>query len=285
MAPVVDANRKTWADEEEAPEGAGQDEIIEVVFTRKNEAGKTVKVTQKMKRTLVKTVTNHVVAERKKWTKFGDAKGDRPGPNQSTTVVGEKMDLKMGPIDVNVDNAENEGGDKKLNLTKAPLKCRICKGAHFTARCPYKDSMGADSESEMSTKKPEVAPPSEPEGAAGRPGKYVPPSLRGDRAAGSSGPAGESMMMRPRDEYPTLRVSNLTEDATEEDMSQLFKRFGRLQRCFVAKDRETGLCKGFAFISFYSHEDAQKAIDKVNGYGYDNLILKVEFAEPRKDKP
>jgi translation initiation factor 3 subunit G len=36
-----------------------------------------------------------------------------------------------------------------------------------------------------------------------------------------------------------------------------------------------------AFVNFVHREDAEKAISKLNGYGYDNLILRVEWATPR----
>lgn len=59
----------------------------------------------------------------------------------------------------------------------------------------------------------------------------------------------------------------------------MFERFGRVTRVFLAKDRETGKAKGFAFISFLDRADAVKACDKMDGYGYGHLILKVEFAK------
>ena len=37
--------------------------------------------------------------------------------------------------------------------------------------------------------------------------------------------------------------------------------------------------QGFAFVHYYDKSDAQKAIDKLNGFGYDHLILKVEWAK------
>ena len=37
--------------------------------------------------------------------------------------------------------------------------------------------------------------------------------------------------------------------------------------------------QGFAFISFISRQDAQKAIESLDGFGYDHLILKVEWAK------
>jgi RNA recognition motif-containing protein len=47
-----------------------------------------------------------------------------------------------------------------------------------------------------------------------------------------------------------------------------------------AQDRETHQSRGFAFINFFARDDAQKAIDKLDGHGYDHLILSVTWANP-----
>lgn len=100
-------------------------------------------------------------------------------------------------------------------------------------------------------------------------GKYVPPSMRAGAKAG-----GESMHKGGnRDDLPTLRVTNLSEDANDNDLWELFERFGRINRIYVGKDQETGLCKGFAFVSFESKQEAEKAMAKINGLPYDHLIL------------
>jgi len=112
--------------------------------------------------------------------------------------------------------------------------------------------------------------------AAATGGKYVPPSMRG--AAGSRG-AGESMRgTGNRDDLPTLRVTNISEETQENDLRELFGVFGRVARVYVGRDRETGAGKGFAFVSFEDKANAQKAIDKVHGRGYDNLILSVQWS-------
>ena len=59
----------------------------------------------------------------------------------------------------------------------------------------------------------------------------------------------------------------------------MFERWGRVTRVFLAKDRETGRAKGFAFVSFADRMDAAKACTKMDGFGYNNLILRVEFAK------
>jgi translation initiation factor 3 subunit G len=59
----------------------------------------------------------------------------------------------------------------------------------------------------------------------------------------------------------------------------MFERHGRVTRVFLAKDRETGRAKGFAFVSFADRSDAARACEKMDGVGYGHLILRVEFAK------
>lgn len=115
--------------------------------------------------------------------------------------------------------------------------------------------------------------PVEPSAAPTQGGKYVPPSMRG----AGRGP-GEAMG-RPggnRDDLPTLRVTNISEDTQENDLRELFGAFGRVARVYVGRDRETGAGKGFAFVSFEDQEVANRAMEKMHGRGYDNLILSVQ---------
>jgi RNA recognition motif-containing protein len=91
---------------------------------------------------------------------------------------------------------------------------------------------------------------------------------------------GESMS-RPggsRDDLPTLRVTNISEDTQENDLRELFGAFGRVARVYVGRDRETGIGKGFAFVSFEERVVAQRAMEKMNGRGYDSLILNVQWS-------
>jgi len=111
--------------------------------------------------------------------------------------------------------------------------------------------------------------------AASAGGKYVPPSMR----AGAGRGAGESMRgPGNREDLPTLRVTNISEDTLENDLRELFGVFGRVARVYVGRDRETGAGKGFAFVSFEERAVAQKALERVNGKGYDNLILSVQWS-------
>jgi translation initiation factor 3 subunit G len=76
-----------------------------------------------------------------------------------------------------------------------------------------------------------------------------------------------------------LNISQVSELAEEQELREMFERFGRVTRVFLAKDRETQLAKGFAFISFNDRADAAKACEKMDGYGFKHLILRVEFAK------
>nr|XP_009684363.1 PREDICTED: eukaryotic translation initiation factor 3 subunit G [Struthio camelus australis] len=82
------------------------------------------------------------------------------------------------------------------------------------------------------------------------------------------------------DDNATIRVTNLSEDTRETDLQELFRPFGSISRIYLAKDKTTGQSKGFAFISFHRREDAARAIAGVSGFGYDHLILNVEWAKP-----
>ena len=57
----------------------------------------------------------------------------------------------------------------------------------------------------------------------------------------------------------------MSEFAEENDLREIFERFGRVTRVFLAKDRDTNRAKGFAFISFQERSDAAKACEKIDG--------------------
>ncbi|KAG2220285.1 hypothetical protein INT45_009900 [Circinella minor] len=286
---TVTPSKHSWADEIEEEEDAYQPKVFTdengiktIIEFRENEDGKKVKVTRKIRSKLVTEHVNKSVAQRKKWAKFGEEEGNKPGPDLSTTTIGENIPLKLGSTTgKNVDTVAAEEAQEKLRRqAKAKnIMCRICKGEHFTSKCPYKDTLQPLDEiaNSIENVKNEVDTPESAAAAAdaaGGPNKYVAPHLR--KGAGAS--AGESMRDTKRDDSATLRVTNLSEDVTDNDIYDLFYRFGQIARVYLARDRETGLCKGFAFVSFTDKDDAERAQEAINGYGYDNLILRVEFA-------
>ncbi|TFK23025.1 translation initiation factor eIF3g [Coprinopsis marcescibilis] len=274
--------KTSWADDVDdlgppTDEGVDANGVRTIVEYALNEDGKKVKITRKIKRTLQKSVVEHSVAERKKWAKFGQDKGKKPGPDSATTTVGENVALKIsaGNKQTEAEAAQDDGVQKRLKAAGAgKVSCRLCKGDHFTAKCPFKDKLGAlETTGEEDTG-------AEPAAAAttSTTGKYVPPSMRA-----GAGRGGERMGGTSRDDLPTLRVTNISEETGENDLRELFGAFGRVARVYVGRDRETGAGKGFAFVSFEERSVAQKAMEKVNGRGYDNLILSVQWSQPRTE--
>jgi translation initiation factor 3 subunit G len=123
--------------------------------------------------------------------------------------------------------------------------------------------------------------------------KYIPPSQRaakgtstgGAAGGGSMGVGGSSSSSSNRmDDLNTIRVTNISENTTEADLQELFQRFGRISRVYLAKDKETLMSRGFAFVSFVHKGDAAKAMEHLQGFGYDHLILKLEWARPNAPK-
>ncbi|KAF5349150.1 hypothetical protein D9756_009473 [Leucocoprinus leucothites] len=242
-----------------------------------NEEGKRVKIIRRIKRTLQKSVVEHAVAERQKWAKFGQERGNKPGPDRATTTVGENVALKLSAGNKQSEqDQQQEEAAKVKKMGGGKVVCRLCKGDHFTAKCPYKDTLSGLENAESGGPDEDfgTGPDTAPAPAPSTNGKYVPPSMR----AGARG-AGESMRgTGSREDLPTLRVTNISEDTGENDLRELFGNFGRVARVYVGRDRETGVGKGFAFVSFEDKAIAQRAMEKVHGRGYDNLILNVQWS-------
>jgi translation initiation factor 3 subunit G len=178
--------------------------------------------------------------------------------------------LKLALNVAGENNEEDPDAKLKESLKGRKILCRICKGDHFTTKCPYKDTLQPMDEIAATPGAAKPASPAEPNTT----GKYIP----AHRRANPTATATDSPRDR-RDDSITLRVTNISEDARESDIHALFRKFGQLTRVFVAKDHDTGLCKGYAFVSFDRRDDAQKALEHLNGFGYDNLILRVEWAK------
>ncbi|MCL7028703.1 hypothetical protein MKW94_006831 [Papaver nudicaule] len=124
------------------------------------------------------------------------------------------------------------------------MLCRTCNGDHRTAWCPW-DSGNTENE------------------------VYVAPR--------------PDIIKRRDDNKNSIRVSNFSEDTLDRDLFELFCVFGTVSGARVVYDRQTGESRGFGFVDFVNKEDGQKAIDKLNGYGYANLILHVEWAPKKKN--
>jgi cold-inducible RNA-binding protein len=79
-----------------------------------------------------------------------------------------------------------------------------------------------------------------------------------------------------------LYVGNLSFHTTEDTLQQTFAAFGTVSEAKLVIDRETGRSRGFAFVSMSTDEEAQAAIQQLNGADLDGRALRVNIAEERR---
>jgi cold-inducible RNA-binding protein len=81
-----------------------------------------------------------------------------------------------------------------------------------------------------------------------------------------------------------LYVGNLGFEVSNTDLDNLFASFGTVQSAQVITDRETGRSKGFGFVEMGSDQEAQAAIQGLNGQEHDGRSLTVNEARPREER-
>ncbi len=82
-----------------------------------------------------------------------------------------------------------------------------------------------------------------------------------------------------------LFVGNLSFNTTENDLQDAFAAHGTVSEVNLMMDRSTGRSRGFAFVTMSTPEEAQKAIDAMNGKSVDGRALTVNIARPREERP
>ncbi|MDE3067161.1 MAG: RNA-binding protein [Verrucomicrobiota bacterium] len=81
-----------------------------------------------------------------------------------------------------------------------------------------------------------------------------------------------------------LFVGNLSFDTTENDLHDAFAAHGTVVEANLMTDRSTGRPRGFGFVTMSSPEEAQKAIDALNGAQIGGRALTVNIARPREER-
>src|SRR5579862_8247901 len=110
----------------------------------------------------------------------------------------------------------------------------------------------------------------------------TPSSLNRDRLAGNSG----RCRIRHNESQPKMStklfVGNLSFNITENDLQDAFAAHGTVVEAILMMDRTTNRPRGFGFVTMSSAEEAQKAIDALNGRPLDGRDLTVNVARPRE---
>jgi RNA recognition motif-containing protein len=81
-----------------------------------------------------------------------------------------------------------------------------------------------------------------------------------------------------------LYVGNLGYGVTSSDLEGLFAAFGAVRSAEVIADRDSGRSKGFGFVEMSNDQEAQTAIQELNGKEHDGRPLTVNEARPREER-
>ena len=85
----------------------------------------------------------------------------------------------------------------------------------------------------------------------------------------------------------TIYVGNLSFQATEEDLKEVFAEYGPVKRVSLPMDRETGRKRGFAFIDMEEDAHENRAIEELNDAEWMGRQMRVSKARPKdeNDRP
>jgi len=81
-----------------------------------------------------------------------------------------------------------------------------------------------------------------------------------------------------------IYVGNLSHQATEDDLRKAFEAFGQVESANIIKDKFSGESRGFGFVQMPSKQEAQKAIEQMNGTDLMGRAINVNEARPRADR-
>jgi len=79
-------------------------------------------------------------------------------------------------------------------------------------------------------------------------------------------------------------VGNLSFGTTEDVVRSHFEAFGTVDRVSIITDRDTGRSRGFAFVEMPNDEEADRAINALNGQELGDRRLNINEARPREER-
>ena len=77
-----------------------------------------------------------------------------------------------------------------------------------------------------------------------------------------------------------IYVGNLSYSATEDQLKELFEEFGQVTSAKIITDKFTGSPRGFAFVEMASADEAQQAVNNLNGKSFEGRNIVVNKARP-----
>ncbi len=99
---------------------------------------------------------------------------------------------------------------------------------------------------------------------------------------GRKPPEGFRVFQNDVEEHMNIFVAKLSSATTDDDLREVFGRFGEVARAKVVTDRDTGDSKGFGFVEMREAAAAQQAIEELNGFTLNGRSMVVKEAEDRR---
>jgi len=81
-----------------------------------------------------------------------------------------------------------------------------------------------------------------------------------------------------------IYVGNLSAKTTEQELREAFENFGEVDTAKIIKDNVTGRSRGFGFVEMPNQEQAQTAIEELNGKELGGSALTVNEAKPKENR-
>jgi RNA recognition motif-containing protein len=81
-----------------------------------------------------------------------------------------------------------------------------------------------------------------------------------------------------------LFVGNLSFQATNADLEELFAQVGSVASATIIMDKMTGKSRGFGFVEMASNQEAQQAVERFNGTELHGRALTVNEAKPQEPR-
>ncbi|MBL8229787.1 MAG: RNA-binding protein [Bryobacterales bacterium] len=79
-------------------------------------------------------------------------------------------------------------------------------------------------------------------------------------------------------------VGNLSFGTTESSVRSAFEAYGTVDRVSLVTDRDTGRARGFAFVEMNDDQEAEAAINGLNGRELDGRAINVNEARPKAER-
>lgn len=81
-----------------------------------------------------------------------------------------------------------------------------------------------------------------------------------------------------------IYVGNLPFSTEGPELEELFGQYGTVDRVYLISDRETGRPRGFGFVTMNDNNEANAAIEALNGTEIGGRALKINEARPREER-